>query len=179
MKQQIDLFDFIRNNTEQNDVLAPDSLGRVLEVALGVVKPGLSSRLAGAFKRRADGSEEFRMSLNVAGRLTVQCVRCLQPVDVDVTVAQGYLVVTDEKQAEQLDFASSDIDVIAGSPTFAIMDLIEDELLLAIPTEASHENCAIVATPLQAPLEKPNPFAVLAKLKVVNIEKAANDGAAN
>ena len=179
MKQHIDLFDFIRNSTEQSDVLTADSLGRVLEVALGVVKPGLTSRLAGSFKRRADGSEEFRISLGVAGRLTVQCVRCLQPVDVDVSVAQAYLVVADEKQAEQLDFASPNVDVIAGSSTFAILDLIEDELLLAIPTEASHYNCVIVATPAQAPLEKPNPFAVLAKLKVVNTEKAANDGAAN
>lgn len=179
MKQQIDLFDFIRNNTEQADVLAEDSLGRVLEVALAVVKPGLSSRLTGTFRRRSDGSEEFRLAARVAGRLSVQCVRCLQPVDVDVSVDQAYLVVADEKQAEQLDFASSDVDVIAGSETFAILDLIEDELLLAMPTEASHETCAIVAAPAQAPLDKPNPFAVLAKLKVVSSDQAANDGAAN
>lgn len=174
MKHVIDLFEFIRNDTDQVEVLQKADVPRVLEVALAVVDPGLSCTLLGQYKRRSDGGEDFRLSLSVTGRLTVQCVRCLQPVDADVSVDQQYLVVVDEKQAEQLDFASSDVDVIAGSETFALRDLIEDEILLAIPTEASHTDCSVVASPAQAPLEKPNPFAVLVKLKV-----AANDGAAN
>ena len=174
MKQVIDLFEFIRHDTEQATVLQTDDLPRVLEVALAVVDPGLSCQLVGEQKRRSDGGKDLRLTLAVNGRLTVQCVRCLQAVDVDVLVDQQYLVVVDEKQAEQLDFASPDVDVIAGSAVFALRDLIEDEILLAIPSDAAHADCSVVASPAQAPLEKPNPFAVLAKLKV-----AANDGAAN
>ena len=174
MKQAIDLFEFIRNDTVQVDELQAADLPRVLQVAMAVVEPGLSCRLNGEQKRRSDGGEDLRLSLFVSGRLTVQCVRCLLAVDVDVAVNQQYLVVANEKEAEQLDFASPDVDVIAGSAVFALRDLIEDEVLLAIPTEASHDDCSVVASPAQAPLEKPNPFAVLAKLKV-----AANDSAAN
>lgn len=128
---------------------------------------------------QADG--EVRTTHGIGGqiwlRLAVQatfpmtCQRCLAPVDVPLEVDREFRFVADEATAEALDDESEE-DLLAMSREFDLRELIEDELLMALPLVPRHEECP---APVQmassdedfeeASAEKPNPFAALASLK--------------
>jgi uncharacterized protein len=106
---------------------------------------------------------------------TLLCQRCLEPVVRDLDVAIDLCVVRSEEQAaelaEQFDtFVLSDDDV-------SIVDLVEDDLLLGLPSQVCKAYDACPNRPeLHFPAgdsavsnekdpAKPNPFGVLAGLK--------------
>ena len=68
-----------------------------------------------------------------------------------------------DSEAEALDTDSED-DVLALGPSFDLIELIEDELLLAWPLVPRHEHCAQPAHQGDAEPAQ-SPFAVLANLK--------------
>jgi uncharacterized protein len=100
------------------------------------------------------------------------CQRCLGPVDVPLQVDQWFRFVADEATAEALDDEVEE-DLLALSREFDLHELIEDELLMALPLVPRHDECP---DPVQlstsdedfdsASAERPNPFAALASLRV-------------
>lgn len=117
------------------------------------------------------GAEQIWLHLTVETSLPLTCQRCLGPVDVAVAVEQSFRFVGSEAAAEEEDEESEE-DVLALSQDFSLVDLIEDEVLMALPVVPRHEECP-VAIKLEvvdpgfeaASAEKRNPFAVLAKLQ--------------
>lgn len=117
------------------------------------------------------GAEQIWLHLTVETRLPLTCQRCLGPVDITVEVAQSFRFVGSEEAAEEQD-EDSEEDVLALSQDFSLAELIEDEVLMALPVVPRHEECP-VAIKLEvvdpgfeaASAEKRNPFAVLAKLQ--------------
>lgn len=111
------------------------------------------------------------LHVEAATPVVLECQRCLRPVEATLKVNRSFLFVPGEDAAAQLDTDSED-DVIALTRALDLRELIEDELLLALPIVPKHETCP---TPLRAPIDgdlvddKPNPFAVLAALK--NLER--------
>lgn len=118
-------------------------------------------------------------------RLTLVCQRCLAPVQAEVTVERDFRFVADERTAEVEDETSEE-DVLATSPRFDLRSLLEDELLMALPVVPMHEVCP---APLAAPdridgpvsgdvatAERPNPFAVLGRLKAPARGPGGGDG---
>ena len=100
------------------------------------------------------------------------CQRCLADVDLALEVDRSYRFVADEATAEALDDESEE-DVLALSREFNLMELIEDELLMALPLVPRHEVCPVQPKMTvsdddfeSASGDKPNPFAVLGSLKV-------------
>lgn len=99
------------------------------------------------------------------------CQRCLQPVEVEVKVDRSFRFAPDEASAAAEDDDSEE-DVLAESRAFDLLELIEDELLMAMPVVPRHDQCP-VSLPVSAGErefeaaqdERPNPFAVLGKLK--------------
>jgi uncharacterized protein len=98
----------------------------------------------------------------------LECQRCLQLVRTRVEVDRSLRFVAGEDTAAALD-ADSDEDVLALNRALDLRELIEDELLLALPLVPRHESCP---QPLRVPdsveaLEDdaPHPFAALAALK--------------
>jgi uncharacterized protein len=91
----------------------------------------------------------------------------LTPISVD----QWYRFVASEDIAMAEDDQSEE-DLLVMEPQFDLSAVLEDELLMALPLVPMHDQCP-VATTLSvgegelAPEanQKPNPFAVLAKLK--------------
>jgi uncharacterized protein len=57
------------------------------------------------------------------------------------------------------------------SPQFDLLELVEDELLMALPVSPKHEKCpgdlklSTADADFEAEAERPNPFAKLAQLK--------------
>ncbi|WP_313075598.1 YceD family protein [Melaminivora sp.] len=126
----------------------------------------------------ADG--EVRSTHGIGGQLWLRlkadatvpltCQRCLQPVDVPLAVDREFRFVADETTAEALD-VDSDEDLLALSRDFNLRELIEDELIMALPLVPRHEECPVAVQMASsdeefeaASAEAPNPFAALAGL---------------
>lgn len=129
------------------------------------------------------------LDLQAQAELVWECQRCLQPVTETVRISRSIRFAKDEAEAAVLD-AESDEDVLALSRVFDLLELVEDELIMAQPIVPRHEVCPTdvstlvhndAETPVPgtspAPVEeavnapevtasgRPNPFAVLATLK--------------
>ncbi|MDO9284179.1 MAG: YceD family protein [Aquabacterium sp.] len=117
------------------------------------------------------GEAELWLALQVQAPVWLTCQRCLQPYEVPLALERRLRFVRGEAQAEALDAESED-DVLALSRSLDLRELVEDELLLALPIVPRHEVCpqplpmAVEADPLpEGEAERPNPFAVLQGLK--------------
>jgi uncharacterized protein len=81
-----------------------------------------------------------------------------------VHVVNRFLITDDEDAADRLD-QDDDYDVVVGSATFDLDTLIEDEVILALPSAPRHRVCADGADDTPKTIAKPSPFAALAALK--------------
>ncbi|MDO8449818.1 MAG: DUF177 domain-containing protein [Rhodoferax sp.] len=122
---------------------------------------------------RADeaGVGQVWLHLTVDVSLPLTCQRCLGPVDIAVLVNQSFRFVDSEEAAEVQDEEAEE-DVLALSQDFNLANLIEDEVLMALPVVPRHEECPVDLKLAAvdpgfdaASAEKRNPFAVLAKLQ--------------
>ncbi len=122
---------------------------------------------------RADGAaaEEVWLTLSARVAMPLVCQRCLGLVSVPVEFEREFRFVASEEVAEAQDEVCEE-DVLVLSRDFNLLDLVEDELIMALPVVPKHEECPVrpklqVADPEFAEdmVEKPNPFAVLGQLK--------------
>ena len=117
----------------------------------------------------AAGSEpEIWLHLRASAVVTLQCQRCLKEMQQTLTVDRRFRFVRSEEEAERLDETSED-DVLVLQPRLDLQDLLEDELILALPLVARHEGDCPEPLPMPADEledEGPasNPFAALAAL---------------
>ncbi|HYF41547.1 MAG TPA: YceD family protein [Ramlibacter sp.] len=110
------------------------------------------------------------LHLEAGATLALTCQRCLAPVQERVEVDRLFRFVADEALAAAEDDESEE-DVLAISRAFDLLELVEDELLMALPVAPRHEVCPEPVTLSAADPEfdagpgRENPFAQLAKLK--------------
>ena len=117
-----------------------------------------------------DGSQLW-LHLKAQALFPMVCQRCLTPMDVPLDVERSFRFVADEATAEALDDEAEE-DLLALSREFDLHELIEDELLMALPVVPRHEECP-APVPMAssdddfeaASAEKPNPFAALAAIQ--------------
>ena len=122
--------------------------------------------------RPVAGSEaEIWLHLAARARVWAECQRCLQPVALDLEVARPLRFVAGEDAAAALDAESED-DVLALPRSLDLHELIEDELLLALPLIPMHDQCpqglpmSVGDASVGAAADSvPKPFAALAALK--------------
>jgi uncharacterized protein len=119
----------------------------------------------------AGGEPQIWLHLKASAVLPLTCQRCLAPVDVALTVDRSFRFVADEETALAQDDEAEE-DLLAVSQEFDLAELVEDELLMEMPPVPRHELCPVdvklVATDAafdEQLATKPNPFAVLHKLK--------------
>lgn len=118
----------------------------------------------------AGGEAELWLQLKADTSVWLTCQRCLQPFEVPLTIDRRIRFVRGESQAEALD-AESDDDVLALARSTNARELLEDELLLALPLVPRHEVCpqplpmAVGADVPEDEPARPNPFAALQALK--------------
>ncbi|MFM2341429.1 MAG: hypothetical protein RLZZ592_1082 [Pseudomonadota bacterium] len=143
-------------------------------------RPPVRWQAEGELRPRRGAEPEFWLHLSGAVTLALPCQRCLEPVDTDIDFERSFLFVASETQAAELD-ADSEDDVLALSRSFDLLELVEDELLMEMPPVPRHETCPVpveldrgearpaetAAEPDEPPTPsgRPNPFAVLAKLR--------------
>jgi uncharacterized protein len=124
-------------------------------------------RAAGSH-RPVGGENQIWLHLLADADVVLQCQRCLQPLDEAVHVDRHFRFVADEDTAAALDDEIED-EVLVLPKSLNLRDLVEDEMLLALPLVPRHDVCPEVV-PMQfgdveIVEEKSNPFASLALLR--------------
>lgn len=132
------------------------------------------------FEERLGGIPLQYMHLRLAVDLPLGCQACFQPYMESIDSDRDYILFDTEEEAENwdLDEENQDAeDALVASETFNLLDAIEDELLLSLPLSARHapgeckaEDIEKVSKKLKTGsgeiiIQKPNPFAILQKLK--------------
>ncbi|OOZ42975.1 hypothetical protein BOW52_00715 [Solemya elarraichensis gill symbiont] len=147
----------------------------------GSVRLDRFERLAPLLAKQ-DGAVDFRFRFSrdtrhrpllegrVEGVLLLQCQRCMEPVDLSVDARVSLVVVQGFDEAENLE---PEFDpLIPEEERVNLLQLVEDELLLAIPAVPRHIDCEAATTESGEELEteavQENPFDVLAQLKKSN-----------
>ena len=127
---------------------------------------------ANAELRAGSGAEaDIWLHLQATATLSLTCQRCMGSVDTPIAVDQWYRFVATEEIAMAEDDESEE-DLLVMAPQFDLLAVLEDELLMALPLVPMHDHCPVAPVLavgdiglVNAPAEKPNPFAVLAQLK--------------
>ncbi len=111
--------------------------------------------------------------LHAHAALKMTCQRCLGLCAQALEVHRTFRFVRDEQMALEMDDASED-EFLVLSTAFDVLELMEEELIMALPLVPLHEHCPV---PLAQQLpnkfssddefeeKRPNPFAVLSALK--------------
>lgn len=172
--QRLDLRSLARTAVPIEGRLAPGSLPRFAESVL----PSAGAESAVAWSARGElravkGGSQSQLWLHLQARTQVRllCQRCLQALDETLAVRRSFLFVADEDEAARLD-EEIDEDVLVLPRFFDVLQLLEDELILALPIVPRHEACPeplfdSLFEPPSADLEDaaPHPFAALAALR--------------
>ena len=146
-------------------------LDRLAESAVAEGSPtetvGVAWSARGESRPARGGGPQPWLHVKAQARIALECQRCLRPVEVILETDRSFLFVPGEDTAAKID-ADSEHDVLALTTALNLRELVEDELLLAMPLVPRHDVCPV---PLQAPendeeaMQAPNPFAALAALK--------------
>lgn len=105
-----------------------------------------------------------RIHGTVAATVRVTCQRCLQPLTLDLRAQPSLIVV---KSEERPDLAEDDSEVLVADAPISLSDIVEDELLLAMPMIPKHEARECSGAPGHAAghSRQASPFAVLSRLR--------------
>ncbi|MCZ2498325.1 DUF177 domain-containing protein [Xylophilus sp. Kf1] len=124
----------------------------------------------GEWREKTGSAGEPWLHLAGSTSLPMTCQRCLTPVDVPVAFETVFRFVADEKTAEAQDDESEE-DLLVLRRDFPLDELIEDELLLALPPVPLHDVCPVALPTVvedaefaAAEEERGHPFAILAGL---------------
>ena len=133
----IDGFEFASAGATQQGFLPLRAFGRLREV-LASDAGEVGYELRGV--RDARGRPSLR--LRVQGTLQLRCQRCLAPLAFEVQADEVLVLAATQAEidADPADVESPD-RVLAGKE-MAVADLVEDELILALPYAPRHEQCA-------------------------------------
>jgi uncharacterized protein len=160
MSQQIviDSLAFAREAGSLQGELQITRLTRVLD---------LLADSAGILTYRAEGRSGARnrpqLWLELDGVLSLCCQRCLEGVEHRLEVRSLLEFVDDEDELTQEEIEDDSRDFLLTQKEFDVAALIEDEIILALPTAPRHDNCAVPEAKQGS--AKISPFSVLTGLK--------------
>lgn len=126
----------------------------------------------------AGGVAQSWLHLSLQGSVPLQCQRCLTGMDQPIELHLAFRFVRDEAEANAQDDDAEE-DLLVASKQFNLLELIEDELILALPFAPAHEVCPEFVKLLSSSAdfeaalqEKPKAFAALGELKLGKSGKA-------
>jgi uncharacterized protein len=150
----IDGFEFASAGATQQGVWPLSDFPRLRDV-LANDAGEVAYEISGVLDERGRPS----LRIKVRGTLALRCQRCLEPMPFAVQTDETLVLAATlaEIHAEPADAHAPD-RVVAGKE-MALRELIEDELILAVPYAPRHESCIPAAAADSA--EKISPFAGL------------------
>jgi uncharacterized protein len=158
----IDAFEFCRINGSREGVTPVAEMTRLTKDCADT---------SGTISWKVEGSTSKmgfpQMTLSVKGTVQLVCQRCLTPYAFEMHSSTLLMLGKDDEQADEIEQMLDDesIDVIVGSRSMDLMDLVEDEALLALPHTPKHDVCPDSALLDKAKSAKLSPFDALKGLK--------------
>ena len=158
LKRISDAFAFCREGRVVEGTLALSSLERLHDL-LAEAAGEVSFRIGGL----AGEQGESLLHLEVSGSLPLACQRCLEaiPFDLDVDIFLELLPEGAEVSQDEMEDDTRDFLPVAGK--LDVAELVEDEILLALPVAPRHERCGLPGSVVAG--ERIHPFAQLAGLR--------------
>ena len=158
----INNIDFARKALEIHDRIPVSQFSRLRDL-LSAVDGELECRLQGVVGE----TRKPALRLQVRGEVQLQCQRCLEPLAFGLDIDETYIIVADEAAipVSAEDEATTEENFIVADTQMRVQDLIEDEVLLALPYAPRHDEAICGGDDVQDELKKPSPFAVLQGLK--------------
>jgi uncharacterized protein len=150
----IDGFEFASAGATQQGVWPVSDLPRLRDMLASD-----DGEVAYTLQGTRDERERPALRVKVKGWLKLRCQRCLEALPVEVRTDELLVLAAtlQEIHAEPADVSAPD-RVVAGKE-MPLRDLIEDELILAVPYAPRHENC--VASAADGQEDGSSPFAGL------------------
>ena len=163
-----------RNSTRLkriSDAFAFTRDGRVLEGTFAICDldrlHDLLTELDGEVVYRLQGYKgergESMLHLKVSGILPLACKRCLESVPFELDVDNQLELVPEGADMSQDELEDDTRDFLPVVRELDVAELVEDEILLALPVAPRHENCGLPGSAEAG--ERINPFAALSELK--------------
>ncbi|MEB0135579.1 YceD family protein [Actimicrobium sp. CCC2.4] len=158
----IDVFEFCRLKDRREGKTEVTDLTRLAGEVIGD-----SGVVSWVLQGGSDSAGHPRLVLDISGIVKLSCQRCLGSLDFVITSSAKLVIAKDEEEADRIDevLADDDVDVIVGTKTLLITDLIEDEALLSIPLSVKHDVCPKSGIAALDAAKKPSAFAALKDLK--------------
>lgn len=101
-------------------------------------------QVTGECRRVTAGPSERRLLIRADTTVWLTCQRCLEPMATPLQVDTRVRFVRGEDEAEKLDEQGEE-DVMALPRQLDLAELIEDELILALPLVPMHAACSVPA----------------------------------
>ena len=92
---------------------------------------------------------EYALELTLSGQISAICQRCLEPMEQEVDVVRRYRLVPESQIDDAIDedmLMDEETELLPINYPIQLTDLIEDELLLSLPTVPKHDNCEIIVS---------------------------------
>lgn len=116
--------------------MAPGRLERFSEA---ILKPEGDVEVSLSFRR---GRNRSGLMVGTAkAQVSLECQTCMQPVSLAVEAGFRHHLVEDHDRLQALE--EDEDGIVCPSEMVSIADLVEDELLLALPMVARHEKCPV------------------------------------
>lgn len=154
----IDCLEFARGGGVLQRSVGLDELPRLADV-LATRTGFLQVRLEG---RRDDEGKSWLL-LEVTGELVLCCQRCLGGVKHPLSIRSRLQLIGPGEEWPDDDLVDDSADAIAADKALAVLSLVEDEVLLALPIAPRHEQCE--SPTATASEHGSSPFAALSALK--------------
>ena len=144
---------------------------RILEGELPVagferIQDGLTENV-GVIRYRIEGGLGERnrpqLHLQLDGVLSLCCQRCLEGIEYPLQVSNVLEFVGNEDELTQEEIEDDSRDFLPAQSEVDVVALIEDEIILDLPSAPRHESCVLPASAQVDPED--SPFAVLKGLR--------------
>ena len=103
------------------------------------------------------------LHLEVSGVIPLACQRCLEAIPFDLDVDSLLELVPAGAELSQDELEDDTRDFLPVERELDVVELVEDEILLALPVAPRHEKCGLPGAADAG--ERINPFAKLSGLK--------------
>ena len=156
----IDSLEFARSGASLQRSVGFDAFSRLADLLVAT---------DGALKIRVDGRRDAQgkswLLLDIEGAPELRCQRCLGGVRHELRIKSRLQLVGPGEEWPDEDLADDSADAIEAEKELAVLSLVEDEVLLALPIAPRHESCEVPTAKTAG--NGSSPFAALAALKKV------------
>ncbi len=156
----VDSLEFAADGGRLSGKLSLSDLPRLFDV-LASREGELDCELSGARIAGADGRVQSVLDLKITGCVRLSCQRCLAEVRFDCAIDTRLLLVPEGAEWPEDEMTSDDYDALPANKALSVRELVEEEVLLALPIAPRHAGCLPLGRGERG--NGPSPFAALAQ----------------